>query len=456
MQDARSKMLGEKPLIPLFIKLAIPSIIGMLTQAFYNVADRYFVGNIENVGGLSIAGVGVTLPLLFVLMGVSMLCGIGGAANISIKMGQKDKAGAEKVLGNALSSLAIITVLINVSFLFFSEPILKLFGATAENLPYALTYFRIILIGNFWNSFAFAFNQLIRAEGNSKRAMYAMLIGAGSNIILDYIFIVIFGWGISGAAYATITAQLFSFLFGASYFLLNQSTIKLRMSNFKLDIKIITRIFAIGFSPFFMQIAGSLVGAILNNSLKFYGGSAAQGAYAIIMAVSMLFLMQVFGMNQALQPITGFNFGAQNYQRVIKTTYIGIAAATIVMTTGWLLIQLKPEMLVAIMTKDKEVSAIAVGGIRIFYLVMPFIGLQIISANFFQSIGKAKVAFMLSISRQVLFLIPLLLIVPKFLGLNGIWYAKMISDCLGFALTLFFLIRELRILKSAEQQALET
>ncbi len=444
MQDKRSKMLGEKPLLPLFLKLAIPSIIGMLTQAFYNVADRYFVGNIERVGGLAIAGVGVTIPLLFVLMGVAMLCGIGGAANISIKMGQKDKDGAEKVLANAVGFLLIITVIINVSFFAFAEPLLKMFGATKENLPYALTYFRIILIGNFWNSFAFAFNQLIRAEGNSRRAMYSMLVGAISNIILDYIFIVLLNWGIKGAAVATISAQFLSFLVGASYFALKQSTINFSPKNLKLDFTIISRIVAIGFSPFFMQIAGSLVGAILNNALKVHGGFQAQGAYAIIMGVSMLFLMPVFGMNQALQPIIGFNYGAENYQRVKKAVYIGVIAASLVMTTGWLIIQFQTQAVVGLMSKDKDVVALAVDGIKIFQFFMPLVGIQIIGSTFFQSIGKAKIAFIISISRQVIFLVPLLLILPNFWGLKGIWISNPISTFMGFSLSLGFMIHTLK------------
>lgn len=443
-KSERERMLAETPIVRLFIKLAIPAIIGMLVQALYNVVDRYFIGNIPVTGKIAIGGIGVALPILFILMGFSMLYGIGGGANISIKLGQQDKAGAEKVLANAIAMLVLTGLVLNISFLVFSEPLLKLFGATEQNLPYALTYLRIILVGNFWNNLAFAFNHLTRAEGNAKRAMISMLIGAISNIILDALFIGVLHWGVAGAAYATIIAQFLSFLWGAIYYINKQSLVEFHFKNMVPNAKIVTMIIAIGFSPFFIQIAGSLIGAILNNALKLHGGTLAQGAYAIINSVAMLFFMPVFGMNQALQPIIGYNYGAGDYQRVKRANNVGIIAATSIMIVGWLCIQFLTYPMIAVMADDKQLIELTVAGIRGFLLMMPLIGMQIINTNFFQSIGQAKIAFLLSLSRQVLLLIPLLLIMPGIWGLNGIWYAPPISDTLAFALSLFFMIRAYR------------
>ncbi len=440
----REKMLAEKPIIPLFVKLAIPSIIGMMVMALYNIVDRYFIGNIPMMGQFAIGGVGVTMPISFILMGVSMLFGIGGSANISIELGKGNGEGAERVLGNSISMLLIVGLFVNCALLIWTKPILELFGATEHNLPFALTYIRIILVGNFWNSISFALNHTIRSEGNSKRAMFSLLIGALTNIVLDAIFINAFHWGVAGAAIATIIAQFLSFMWSFTYYASRRSTVSFHFKHMAIDKRTVLLIMSIGFSPFFIQIAGALVGAMLNNTLSAYGGHLAQGAYAIVNAIAMLFMMPIFGMNQATQPIIGYNYGAKNYDRVIKANNVGIFAATVVMIIGWLIIQLLTYPLVSFMTYSEDLIDITVIGLRGFLLMMPLIGIQIINTSFFQSIGKAKISFFLTISRQMLLLAPLLWLLPPIFGLSGIWYARQIADVISFVITLYMMIWQYR------------
>ncbi len=446
----RERRMASEPIPKLFLSFSLPAITGMMVQALYNIVDRFFIGQIPGVGKIAIGGIGVSLPITFILMGFTMLFGIGGGANISIFLGKKDQATARKILGNVLMMLFISAFFLNGFMLLNLEKVLRVFGATGENLPYAMGYLRIILIGNYWNTFAFAFNHLIRAEGNPKFAMYSMLLGAIANIILDPIFIFTFKMGVEGAAYATIIAQALSFLRGLSYYLRGKNIVNLKKTDLKLDPKILYMVVAIGVSPFFIQIAGSVVGALLNNNLRIYGGTLAQGAYAIINSVSTLFFMPVFGMNQGMQPIVGFNYGAGNYGRVKQTVRVAIISATSLMIFGWVLIQFFPRVIVGFMTPDPELAEITINGIKPFLSMMFIAGFQIISSNFFQSIGKAKISFVLSLSRQVFLLAPLVYFLPRFFGLQGVWYAQPIADGLATLITLVFLIKEFKSLDQAE------
>lgn len=446
----RERRLATESIPKLFWSFSLPAITGMLVQALYNIVDRFFIGQIPDVGSIAIGGLGVSLPVTFILMGFSMLFGIGGGANISIALGKNDHDKAKKILANALLMLGISAFLLNGFMLLNLERVLLIFGATPENLGYAYSYLKIILIGNYWNTFAFAFNHMIRAEGNPKYAMYSMLIGAISNIVLDPIFIFGFNMGVKGAAYATIIAQGLSFLWGLSYYLSDRKLIKLRKEDLRLDRKVILMIMAIGVSPFFIQIAGSVVGALLNNNLRTYGGPLAQGAYAIINSISTLFFMPVFGMNQGMQPIVGFNYGAGNYKRVKDTVKVGIISASAVTIAGWVLIQFAPHILVGFMTPDPKLQEITIEGLRLFQFMMLIAGFQIVSSNFFQSIGKARISFFLSLSRQVFLLAPLLYFMPKIFGLRGVWYSQPIATGLSSLITLYFMIKEFSTLEFAQ------
>lgn len=447
--NTREHRMATESIPRLFFSFSLPAITGMLVQALYNIVDRFFIGQIPGTGKIAIGGIGVSLPITFILMGFTMLFGIGGGANISIYLGKKDKTTARKILANVLIMLFLTAFFLNGWMLLRLESVLKIFGATAENLPYASGYLRIILIGNYWNTFAFAFNHLIRAEGNPKFAMYSMLLGAISNIILDPLFIFVFKMGVEGAAYATIIAQFLSFSRGLSYYLSGKNLVHLKREDMHLDYRILSMIVAIGISPFFIQIAGSVVGALLNNNLRIYGGTLAQGAYAIINSISTLFFMPVFGMNQGMQPIVGFNYGAGNYKRVKETVRVAILSATVLMSAGWVLVQFFPHVLVGVMTPDPELFELTIQGLRPFLFMMLIAGFQIISSNFFQSIGKARISFILSLSRQVFLLAPLVFFLPRFFGLQGVWFAQPIADGLASLITLVFLLREFKDLERA-------
>lgn len=461
----RERRLSFDPILPLFLRYSLPAIVGMLVQALYNIVDRYFISNIPDIGSVAISGVGVTMPFTFILLGFSMLMGIGGAANISLRLGENRRGKAEHILGNVVVMLGIIAVVLNLIFFMNLDGFLRLFGATDSNIGFARDYIRIILIGNLWNSFAFGLNAVIRSEGAPRWSMMMMLSGALANTILDPIFIYDtipilnipgLGLGLAGAAYATVIAQAISLILGVWYYLSGRSLLKFRRVNLTLDWDIIKMVVAIGVSPFFIQIAGSLVAALFNNSLRVYGGDLAIGAYVIINSIATIFYMPTFGMNQGLQPIIGFNYGAKNYERVKRSVKVGIVAASMVTILGWLFIMLLPEALVAPMAGgDPELRALAVIGLRRMEAMMFIVGFQVIASNFFNSIGKARLSFFLSLSRQVFFLIPTLLILPRFMGLNGIWFAMPVSDIGAFLVSLAFLVREFKSLDRNMETSLQ-
>lgn len=447
----RTKLMREEKIFKLFLRFSIPAILGMVVQSLYNIVDRIFIGNIPEVGGLAISGIGVVLPITFIILGFAMLFGIGAGANISIKLGQNKQDEAEKIFGTGFFMLVVAGLTITAIGLLFLNQIVNLYGADDSIRTYATGYFRIILIGNVFNVIAFGLNNVIRAEGNAKIAMFTMLIGAITNTILDPILIYGFNMGVEGAALATIIAQFLSFTWTMRYFLSGKSMLKLRKNAIRFDKVLVLKIMSIGASPFAIQIAGSVIGIIMNQSLTLYGGPLAIGAFAAINSIVILFFMPIFGMNQGLQPIIGFNYGAKNFSRVKEALKVGIISATLVCIVGAILIQSIPEVFINFITKDEQIREIGVVGIKRFMLVMPLIGFQIISSNFFQAIGKAKKALVLSLLRQVIFLIPLLLILPRFYGIMGIWTAAPVADTLATVATALVLYFELKIINKEEE-----
>lgn len=451
-QSLREKQLREKPIKSLFWQFSIPAITGMMVQALYNIVDRVFIGHMPENSALAMGGLGIAMPLLFIMMGVSMLFGIGSGANISIRLGEKNHDRAQKIFSHGLIMLGISTVLIVAFGLWQTDPILRLFGATENNLPFARDYLRIILIGNLWNTFAFAFTHMIRAEGSPKVAMTSMIIGAVTNTVLDPIFIFGLSMGVKGAAYATIIAQFLSFLWSLRYYLSEKSLMKIQLPK-RFNYQVVMTIMAIGVSPFFIQIAGSVVGALMNNQLKAYGGELAQSAYIAFAAITQLFFMPIFGMNQGLQPIVGFNYGAGNFSRVKEANKVGLLYATILCSIGWLGVMVIPGFLVRLVTNDPQVIALSAKGLRIFESAMFLVGIQFISSNFFHSIGKAKISFILSVLRQFAIVAPLIIFLPRWFGLEGIWLSTPIADVLATAITVIFLLKEY---KELDRLAAET
>lgn len=450
----RTMELGQGSVGKLLLKFSIPAIIGMIVNALYNIVDRIFIGQIPGgVGELALSGVTVTFPISTVIMAFGMLVGIGSAALISIRLGQQKKEEAEKILGNALILVIIILVALAIITFPFLDKLLVAFGASEKILPYAKEYIQIIIAGGVIQNIGFGLNAAIRSEGNPKIAMLTMLLGAITNTVLDPIFIFVFDMGVAGAAIATVIAQLASTIWVLYHFTKGKSTLKLRKENFKLDKEIIKNIFAIGMSPFFMQLAASLVGVISNKALLTHGGDFAIGAMGVISSVAMMCLMPVFGINQGSQPIIGYNYGAKNYKRVKKAWMLAVVAAVAITTTGFLVVELAAPSIIRIFNSNAELVAIGTHGIRIYLSMLPVIGFQVISTNYFQAVGKAKISMFLSLVRQVIVLIPLLLILPPIFGLNGVWISGPTSDAVASIITVFFVMRELKELK---QQELET
>ncbi|MCJ7690791.1 MAG: MATE family efflux transporter [Clostridiaceae bacterium] len=448
----RSKQLGEEKIGKLLMKFSIPAIVGMVVNALYNVVDRIFIGHIEGVGELALSGVAVTFPIALIVMAFAMLIGIGTAALISINLGEQKKEEAEHILGNAFTLIMIISFIVTILGLIFLEPILLKIGAGKETLPYAKGYIRIVLIGSVFQSIGFGLNNTIRSEGNPRVAMVTMLIGGILNTILDPIFIFVFGMGTEGAAIATVISQAANTIWVLSYFLGGNSVLKIRYRNLKLDPKVVKSIFAIGMSPFSMQLGASIVTIVSNRSLVRYGGDLALGAMGVIMSISMMVLMPTFGIIQGSQPIIGYNYGAKKYHRVKHALKLAIIATTIVTTTGFAIIQLFPKQLISLFNKDPELVAIGIHGIRIYLFMLPIIGFQIVSSNYFQAIGKAKISIFLSLSRQVIILIPLLFILPRFFSLNGVWASAPTSDVISSILTAIFLYAEIKHLNKLHNE----
>lgn len=449
----RSKQLGEEKISKLLLKFSIPAIIGMVVNALYNFVDRIFIGN--GVGSLGIAGITISFPLMLIVFAFAMLIGFGATSLISIKLGENKKEEAELIMGNGLVLLIFISATISGLGLIFIDPLLQIFGASATVLPYARDYLTIILWGTVFMTVSFGMNNFIRAEGNPKIAMFTMLIGAILNIILDPIFIFVFNWGIKGAALATIIAQMVSTTWVLSYFLSGKSTLNLRSQNLKLQFPTVKKIAAIGSAPFAMQLAASLLNVIMNNSLNFYGGDVAVAGVGIINSILTLILMPIFGINQGAQPIIGFNYGAQKFDRVKEGLKLAIIAATLVVTLGYLATRLFPQQFIALFNRDDpELIAFGAEAIRVFFLFLPIIGFQIVSASYFQAVGKPKKAMFLTLSRQVLLFIPLLLILPRFLGLKGILYAAPISDIGSSLLTGLWLLMEIKSLNKQHESSL--
>lgn len=440
-------LLGSEPIGKLLLKYSIPAIISMLVNALYNVIDRIFIGNMPGAGPLAIAGVGVTMPITTILLAFGMLIGIGSTTVISIKLGQGKKDDADKILANSITLSAIIGLILTLIGILFANKILLAFGASDQSLYYAKSFCNIILLGSVFNIMAFSLNATIRGDGNPRLSAMIMVIGCIVNIVLDYIFIFVLKIGIQGAALATVIAQIVTAILGLNYYIKGKSNLTFKKENLKLDKDIIKAIFGIGISPFSMQIAASLVQVISNNALKVYGGDIGIGAMATISSIAMIFLMPLYGINQGSQPIIGFNYGKKQYDRSKKAFTLSLIFGIILLTFGFISIWMYPEFYVVMFNSDPKLVAVTSNGLRKYCLMLPLLPIIVLGTNYLQSIGKAKQAMFLSLLRQVLVLIPMILILPKFMQLNGIWYAQSISDATSIVIAFIMLVIEFRSYK---------
>lgn len=453
MGDRQEQLRSEK-IGTLLLKFSIPAIVGMLVNALYNIVDRIFIG--QGVNAFAITGIGLVFPIMTVMMAFGMLIGVGSTALVSIRLGENRQEEAEHILGNAFTLLVIVSLLITVLGLVFIDPLLLIFGASPDTIGYAKDYIVIILSGTLFNALGFGLNNIIRAEGNPKAAMVTMLLGAIINTILDPIFIFVFDMGVKGAAYATLIGQFANTIYVLSYFNSKKSILKIHRKHMKLSKEIVMGIFAIGMSPFAMQLAASVVQLLSNNALKTHGGDLAIGAMSIISSAVMIFFMPIFGINQGSQPIIGYNYGAKQYDRVKHTLKLAVGAATAISLIGFITVQVFPQAIIRIFNDDPELIRIGSSGIRIYLAMMPIIGFQIVSANYFQAIGKAKISMFLSLLRQVTLLIPLLIILPPIFGLTGVWLSAPSADFISVIITGIYIWRDMRKLDEAHALNLGT
>lgn len=435
------KELSQANVGRLMLKFFIPSFIGVFVNALYNIVDRIFIG--QGVSAEALSGISVIFPIMLIMMAFGLLIGIGTGVLVSINMGKKDMPRAEKILGNGFTLMIAASLLMMALGFALKKPILESFGATDEIIGYANDYLNIILWGTIFQVVGFSLNNVIRSEGNAKIAMLSMLISAGTNLILDPIFIFVFDMGVKGAAYATVISMFVLMVWVLLHFRGKRSVLKLRKSNFALDKTILKEIVAIGIAPFTMQIAGSLVQGLLNKKLIVYGGDLAAGAMGIINSVVTLVIMAIVAVNMASQPIIGFNYGAKDPVRVKSALKISLISATIISTSAFVFLEIMPQSIIKLFNTSSDVLLnITNQGLRIVILMWPLVGFQVIAGNLFQSIGKAKIAMLLTLLRQVIVLIPLLFILPGFMGLKGIWVAFPITDSISAVVAASFLIKE--------------
>jgi len=436
--NEKTKELANLPIPRLMLKFFIPAFIGVFVNAMYNIVDRIFIG--QGVGSMALSGVSVTFPIMLIIMGFGMLIGIGAGVLVSINLGKHDLNKAESVLGTSFLLMLLVSVLITVIGFSIKGPMLHSFGATAETIQYANDYLDIILAGTVFQVVGFSLNNIIRAEGNAKVAMFSMIISAGTNMILNPIFIFGMGMGVKGSAYATVISMVVLTVWVLFHFKSSKSVIKLRPENIRINWKILFEIMAIGMAPFVMQIANSIVQGLINTKLIAFGGDLAVGAMGIVNSVATLIVMSIVAVNMASQPIISFNYGAKAYGRVKETLRIAIISATIISILAFICVETIPESIVKLFNStDTGLLNFGIDGLRLALLALPVVGFQVVTGNFFQSMGNAKIAVLLTLLRQVIILIPLLFILPNHFGLHGIWMSMPISDFCSAIIVIFFL-----------------
>jgi putative MATE family efflux protein len=451
MSTDHSQKLGEENITRLLVSFSVPAIVGLLAQALYYVVDRIFVGWAMESEGL--AGITVCFPFMLVIMAFGMLIGLGAAALISIRLGEKKKAEAELVLGNATALFVLASIFVTAVGSSLLDRLLILFGANEVILPYAHDYMQIMALGAIFQMFGFGLNAPIRGEGNPRIAMYTLLIGVLLNAILAPIFLFVFRWGMRGVALATVMSQGVSAIWVLVYFLRGGSLLKIRWKNLLLDKAVCAQIMAIGSSPFVIQISASIMQSILNRQLNKYGGDEAIAAWGIIWAAVMMFFMPMFGVNQGSQPIMGYNYGALKFTRVKKALKTAIIAATGIAFAGFFTMMWATAPVVHLFNpNDAKLQALTVHAMRICVLMMPLVGFQVVSTGYFVAVGKPREAMLVSLSRQILFLIPAVLILPNYFGLIGVWSAIPAADLSSSLLTGVLLYLELRHLENHGQR----
>ena len=418
--------LGTENIKKLLFEYSIPAIISMIATSLYNIIDSIFIGH--GVGALAISGLAIAFPLMNLAAAFGALIGVGGATLVSIKLGQQDHEEASNILGNVVVLNVVIGILFMLLGLIFIDEILFFFGASHDTIDYTRDFMQIILYGNVITHLYFGLNNIMRSSGYPRKAMITTLLAVLVNVILAPIFIFGFKWGIRGAAIATVIAQLIALLWTIEHFTPKHSFIHFQTGIFRLQKRIVTGIFSIGMAPFILNACACVVVILINRSLYKYGGDLAIGAYGIVNRLTMLVIMIIMGFTQGMQPIVGYNFGAQQYKRVLSVMRLTMIYVLCVTSLGFFVGQLFPHQMAMLFTNDETLIDLAVDGMRIVMCVFPIVGFQMVISHFFQSIGKASKAIFISATRQLLFLIPLLLILPAYWGTMGVWVSMPVSD----------------------------
>lgn len=449
--------LSEKPVFSLLLQYAIPAIVAMVASSLYNIVDGIFIG--QGVGAGAIMGLAITMPIMNLSAAFGAMVGVGGSTLLSVKLGEKDYNFAAKILGNVITLNCIIGIGLGAVMLLFLDPILRFFGASDYTIPYARDFMVIVLIGNVFTHLFLGLNAMLRSSGKPKKAMKATIMTVIINIALAPLFIFVLHLGIRGAALATILSQLIVLLWQFKLFSNPDELIHLRRDTYRLERRIVTGSLSIGLSPFLINLCACLVVIIINKQLVSYGGDVAVGAYGIANRMMFFFVMVVIGINQGMQPIAGFNFGAKHYTRLNQVLKYAITIATGIWIVGFIVCVLLATPVASAFTNDEELLKEAAHALRVMNLVVPIIGFQMITIGFFQSIGKAGISIFLSLTRQLLFLVPLLLILPNFFGLEGIWYSVPIADgtsAITAAIVLIYHMRKFKMRGKLENSNLQT
>ena len=440
--------LGTEKISKLLKKYAVPAIIAMTATSLYNMVDTIFIGH--GVGAYAISGLAVTFPLMNISAAFGTLVGIGAGTLVSIRLGQKDYATAQKVFGNLVVLNVIIGLLFTIVSLLFLDPILYFFGASEQTIPYARDYMIIILFGNIFTHLYFGLNNILRSSGYPRKAMMLTITTVVLNTIFDPIFIFVFKWGVQGAAFVTIMSQLVALVWQMNIYRNKNELIHFRKGIYKIDFRLAKDMFTIGLSPFLMNVASCFIVILINNGMKTYSGDLAIGAYGIVNRFSIMFFMIVMGFNQGMQPIAGYNYGARHTSRVLDVLWLTVFFATVVTTISFLIGEFFPEAVARAFTNDEELINLAVYGLRITVMFFPLIGAQIVIVSFFQSTGMPGKAILLSLIRQVIVFIPCLIVLPKFFGLTGVWVSGPVSDFVACAVSIAMVLNRIRKFKTEE------
>ena len=441
--------LGTKPVGKLLAQYALPAIVAMTASSLYNMIDSIFIG--QGVGPLAISGLAITFPLMNLSAAFGAAVGIGSSTCISVKLGQKDYKMAENIFGNSFTLNLIVGVAFGLVTLLMLDPILYFFGASENTIPYARDYMLVILAGNVVSQTFLGMNAVLRAASKPRQAMAATVLTVVLNIVLAPIFIWPLGMGIQGAALATILSQLVALLWQIKLFSNQDEILHFQRGIYKLKGAIVKNIASIGMSPFAMNVCACVVVIFINAGLSRYGGDLAVGAYGIASKVSFIFVMVTIGLNQGMLPIAGYNYGAQRFDRLMRVLKLAMVTATIITSVGFVIAEFFPYQCARLFTTDRTLIDLAIEGIRIHMLAFPIVGCQMVITNFFQCIGKAKISIFLSLSRQMLFLLPLLVVLPPVMKVDGVWTAMPISDTVAAVVAFIMMAKYMRKFKRQMQ-----